>query len=68
MGDCWIRGLGRIGIFTMHGGWRLAGAREVSGEEAIYMGSAGENVSFCRFFCVRFVLSYIITQIYFVGR
>jgi hypothetical protein len=46
----------------MHGGWRLAGAGKVSGEEVIYMGFPGEDVGFCRFLRVRFVLSYLETN------
>jgi hypothetical protein len=53
-----VRGLGRLGIFTMFGGWRLAEAGKVSGEVFIYMAFPGEDVGFCRFLRVRFVSSF----------
>ena len=54
----------------IHDAWRMevGWSKRSVRRRGYYMSSAGENVSFCRFFCVRFVVLYLITQIYFVRR
>jgi hypothetical protein len=62
--DCCARNLRSLWIFTMHGGWRLAGAGEVWGEEATYSRFVGRGRSFSQVsLCsLRFVLSYLETD------